>query len=538
MSDEASGEEVRAAGRAAPIEVELKLLGDRADLAPLMDSPLVRSHARNAGRVRHLTSIYYDTESGALERAGVTFRVRKMGRRFAATVKRAGLAGSSPIARDEWEAPVAEMTADPTPLLALLPADLRALLSADPMQPVFTAIVRRWTRRLDLPEAEVEIAFDQGQIEAKGRSAPISELELELKRGSAAVLFDLARGLAETAALRPSVRSKAERGFALACDQPPATCRAPQAGLEAEFSLDDALTAILRSIFRHLLANQAAAEDGRDPEGVHQVRVALRRLRAALAVIRRLAPSPTLDSLRADARWLASALGPARDWDLFGLDVLPTIDRALPTLPGFAELAEAVANRRATSLGAARQALAAPRAGRFEIALGGWIERSGWRIGAPAQSLEILAGRALAFAGPLLQRRHRNVIKAGRHLAHLPPEARHALRLAVKKLRYSIDFFLPLEAGTKTSRRFSRRLGKLQELLGRFNDMTTTPERTAELAANTLSPSAASALGAVNGWQASGLTHLEADLRSAWRAFRRAEPPWSSWPAPSDASPP
>ncbi|MGH7081638.1 MAG: inorganic triphosphatase, partial [Acetobacteraceae bacterium] len=268
MSSDAPRKE-ETADRSAPTEVELKLLGDRADLARLIDCPLVSAHAKNHGRVRHLKSIYYDTETGGLERGGVAFRIRKVGRRFVATVKRAGAPGSSPAARDEWEAPVANMDPDPGPLLPLLPADLQALLCAVPLRPVFTTTVRRATRRLNLAEAELEMAFDQGRIEAGGRSAPISEIELELKRGSAAVLFDFARDLAEVAPLRLSLTSKAERGFALARNQPPAASRAAPAGVEAGMSLDDALGAILRSIFGHLLANQAAAEDGRDPEGVH-----------------------------------------------------------------------------------------------------------------------------------------------------------------------------------------------------------------------------------------------------------------------------
>ncbi|MGH7160254.1 MAG: CYTH domain-containing protein, partial [Acetobacteraceae bacterium] len=212
--------------RPAHTEVELKLLGDCADLARLTASPLVGAHAKNHGRVRHLKAIYYDTETGGLERAGVAFRVRKVGRRLVATVKRAGAPGGSPAARDEWEMPVASMAPDPGPLLPLLPADLQALLGAAPLQPVFTTTVRRTTRRLKLADAELEMAFDQGRIEAGGRSLPISEIELELKRGSIAVLFDFARELAETAPLRLSLQSKAERGFALAHDQPPPASRA------------------------------------------------------------------------------------------------------------------------------------------------------------------------------------------------------------------------------------------------------------------------------------------------------------------------
>ncbi|MGH7119755.1 MAG: CHAD domain-containing protein, partial [Acetobacteraceae bacterium] len=363
-----------------------------------------------------------------------------------------------------------------------------------------------------------------------------SEIELELKRGDQAALFEVAVRLAEIAPLRPSLSRKAERGAALARNRPPAARRAPRIHLQAGLSLDDAFRMIFRSIFAHLLCNQAVAEDMRDPEGVHQLRIALRRLRAALALVAPLGPTPTLDSLRADARWLAAAIGPARNWDLFALDVLPAIGHAAPSLTGLAELAEAVGARRAAAHEAAREALTAARCGRFEIALGAWIESRGWLSGPEAN--ERLAAPALAFAGALLARRHRIVIKRGRHFARLSPAARHRLRLALKKLRYNADFFLSLEAKEKSARRFVRRLGRLQELLGTFNDMASTPERAAELADPGLSPAAQSGLGAVIGWQARGRIDLEADLRAAWRAFRRVEPPLTSWAPPAATPPP
>ncbi len=536
--------EASAAGAPAPqadapaaAEIELKVLADPVDLARLMGAPPVLAHARNKGRVRHLTSVYYDTEEGALERAGVAFRVRNVGRRFVATVKRKLGAGRNPLLREEWEAPTAGMAPDPSPLLPLLPADLRVLLTDAPLRPAFTTTVRRHTQRLVLPDAALEIAFDQGYIEAGERKAPISEIELELKQGRPSALYELALGLAETAPLRPSLASKAERGNALARDRLLPGRRAPRLALSAALSLDDALSAILRSIFTHLLANQEAAEDGRDPEGVHQMRVALRRLRAALAQIRPLAASPALEALRADARWLASSFSAARNWDVFLLDLLPAVQSACPALGGFPELAEALGERRAAAYAAAHEALAAARVGRFELALGLWIEQRGWHAGALSETLEMLAAPALAFACPLLARRHRKVMKAGRHFARLTPEARHLLRLAVKKLRYSGDFFLPLEPGGKSARRYVRRLSRLQDLLGTYNDMMVTAERPVELAGCSLSPAAEAALGAVVGWQARGLLQIEADLRTAWRDFHRTEPPWSAWLTAAGAPP-
>ena len=516
----------------AHTEIELKLVTDPAHLRALLNAPVILAHARNKGRVRHLTTVYCDTPEGALEQAGIAFRIRQCGNRFIIGVKRACPDGSSPLQRDEWEAPAEGDAPDPSPVLPLVPADVQALLTSGPLQPVFTTRLRRHTLRLSLAGGVVEVAFDQGLVQAKNRATPISEIEIELKAGSPAAVYDVASHLAELAPLRPSVRSKAERGFALAFDRPLPGHREARAELSGEFSLDDALLAILRSIVAHLLANQAAAEDGRDPEGVHQMRVGLRRLRAVLTLIRRFAPSAVLDSLRADARWLATALGDARNWDVFLLDLLPVVAHGCSAIEGFGALEAAVRTHRASVYEKTHEALSAPRAGRFHILLGAWIEQRGWRVGAAPEALAMLTAPALAFAGPVLARRQRKVLKRGRHFRHLAPHERHRVRIAVKRLRYSTDFFLSLGGASKSSRRYLHHLSELQELLGSYNDMAATPDRAAELAGYALSPSAQTALGAVIGWQAHGLVRIEPDLRAAWHAFRHAATPWSSWPSP------
>ena len=193
---------------------------------------------------------------------------------------------------------------------------------------------------------------------------------------------------------------------------------------------------IFHSAHVHVLANQAAAEDGRDPEGVHQLRVGLRRLRSALSLLRPIAPSATLETLRADAEWAATALGDARGWDVFLADTLPEVaagcaDSGWDCLKGAAEV------MRTQAYVNARETLSAERHARFLLMLGAWIERKAWqdeggRLDEPTAS----------FAARTLSERHRKVLKRGRHFRNLTPESRHRLRLAVKKLRYAADFFL------------------------------------------------------------------------------------------------
>ncbi|MGL1728842.1 inorganic triphosphatase, partial [Vibrio parahaemolyticus] len=81
---------------------------------------------------------------------------------------------------------------------------------------VFTADVHRHARMIELPSGTVEIAFDHGALTASDRSLPVSEIELELKSGSASTIFEVALRLAEHGAVKPSIRSKSARGFDLA----------------------------------------------------------------------------------------------------------------------------------------------------------------------------------------------------------------------------------------------------------------------------------------------------------------------------------
>src|SRR6202012_2106088 len=113
--------------------------------------------------------------------------------------------------------------------------------------------------------------------------------------------------------------------------------------------LDDAFAAILRCCLGHLLESMPAAEDGRDPEGVHQLRVSLRRLRSALNLMRSAGSLSRLEALRSEARWLAQNLSPARDWDIFKKGTLPTIARSCPSVAGFDALEDLAEERRSAA---------------------------------------------------------------------------------------------------------------------------------------------------------------------------------------------
>src|ERR1700738_5098229 len=146
-------------------EVELKLLVPQGILEKLREMPFIVQHARNRGAFRRLETVYYDTPERLLFQRGMSLRVRRSGKHFIQTLKLLPYIGQ-PLARRQWETPVDGITPD----LARLPAaeigDPVRMLTSDALGPVFATKVRRYARQLDLPDAAVEIVFDEGTIEA------------------------------------------------------------------------------------------------------------------------------------------------------------------------------------------------------------------------------------------------------------------------------------------------------------------------------------------------------------------------------------
>ncbi len=506
----------------ADTEIELKLVVDPDRLAEFNEAPVIAASARSKGSRKHFKTVYYDTPERKLRREGLSLRVRQSGTRFTQTVK--AECGDDPLTRGEWEASVPSIAPDVALAAPFIPAKLLADLEQEPLEPVFASDIHRHQRLVDLPSGTVEVAFDHGLLKAGERSAPVSEIELELKAGSAAAIYELALQLAEHGPVRPSIQAKSERGFDLAEDAPPPAPKPRRLRLDPSVPLDDAFTRMLRACLHHLLQSLPAAADGRDPEGVHQLRVALRRLRSALHLMRPVSSLNKLEMLRSEAKWLASSLTDAREWDIFKSQTLPGIAKGCPSVTGFDALEEVAERRRIAAYHKVRFLLADHRCATFVLSLGAWIEARGWRSDISSENLSELTEPAIAFAQRTLAAQYAKVLKRGRRLKSMNPEQKHRLRLAVKKLRYGSDFLLPLCGEGKAIKRFRERLIELQEELGSYNDMATTASLLSGL--DTETPDSRIAAAAIAGWQASAMVSTEQRLRDAWRNFAKTKAPW------------
>jgi inorganic triphosphatase YgiF len=519
VSDSGAAVAVRPAEQA---EIELKLLAPQGALEQLREMPVIVQHARNRGAFRRLETVYYDTPERLLFRHGMSLRVRRSGKHFIQTLKLLPNIGQ-PLTRRQWEAPVDGATPDLARLLAEV-GDPVATLTNDVLVPVFATRIRRHARQLDLPDASVEIAFDEGMIEAGARQEVLSEIELELKSGNAGVLFDLGTQLLDAAPLQVGTRSKAERGYALAFDIVRPAVKAEPFSITAEHAVDDVIALLLGTCWHHLLKNQTVAERGSDPEGVHQMRVALRRLRTICTLFRRDIPSPAFQTVNSEARWLMQQLGPAREWDVFAETTITRLAAAAPDVD-LDGLRAAVERQRKSSYAALQTVLADPRCSRFLLSLGQLVERRGWRNKIDSEALAALSLPMPTLANKILARLHRKALKRGAHFRQLNVDAQHDLRIDLKKLRYAAEFFLPLYATHASARRYARRLARLQTSLGRARDIASSRVLLDAIRQEDQSVLHL-AIGAVAGWQARDRVAVAETLRKKWRRFKTTPTFW------------
>ena len=288
-------------------------------------------------------------------------------------------------------------------------------------------------------------------------------------------------------------------------------------------SFDGAIGRILGDCLDHFAVNIPALRQTGDAEAVHQLRVALRRLRAFLGLLKRVVPANLeLASAATRARIIASALGEARDWHVLrdGLERGPR--EFLREEPGFFALLDAVELRRLRALEAARAMIVSPTTQQFVRELRGLISRRAWREG--SMGLEG-KGSARAFAVKALNRLHRRAVKCCEGVAALEPEQRHKARIALKKARYAAEFFESLFC-QKTARVYLRGLATIQDQLGEDNDRRTAARLLSEITAEDASKETLRAICFLRGWRAQAQQRGLIAMKESERRLRRLKPFW------------
>jgi triphosphatase len=256
-------------------------------------------------------------------------------------------------------------------------------------------------------------------------------------------------------------------------------------------------------------------------EGVHQMRVAFRRLRSGLRIFRPLIPREASAARVEDIRWLNGFLGPARDWDVFLEEGMAPMLAHFPRKRGLALFRVRAESIRQTHQCTLRAALADPHYGQLTRGLVEWLDHRAWREDSDDERRERLARPAVDFATPLLGRDHRRVGQQGEAFAELSAAERHALRIRIKELRYALDFFASLYPAAAVKAYLSA-LARLQDSLGIMNDIAVARRLLDEARLRTVS----AARQVIEGWYGCRLDVQERAFPDLWRDFMAGERPW------------
>jgi triphosphatase len=501
-------------------EVELKLRISPTDTAKLKRHPSLLAALAEKPVTRKLTSIYYDTPQLALLDAGISLRVRRMSGGWFQAVKAAGHASAGLHQRMEWEDIIAaghpdfSKITDPS-LIQIF--DTPALREA--LAPIFTTEVRRTEWQLAWENGDhVEVALDVGQLIAGDHQEPICEVELELKQGSAGRLFELALALQQDIPLQLENISKAQRGYAHYRPQPATVKRAGNIRLQRHMPADEAFRHTAWECLNQLQGNQEAVLQQQDIEGVHQMRVALRRLRSSFSVFALVLDRSQFTDAIEDLRWITGILGTARDLDVFLTETLPPLQRTLPPHEGLSTLRAKATEAQHGAYHDIHEALGSQRYHRLLLALGAMLENG--QVFLPDQAMPITQ-----LADAILEKRYKQLKRHGRKLAGMSAEERHAARIAAKKLRYSAEFFSALYP-TSASHKFLRALAKLQDVLGQLNDIANTEALIQRLSSAKPNQDLSQALHIFKGWGAAHALNKLEEMDTAWSRFAHCKPFW------------
>jgi CHAD domain-containing protein len=375
---------------------------------------------------------------------------------------------------------------------------------------------------------EIELALDEGMVRSPAASSEIREAELELKSGPVDSLLTVAEALFADEPIRLAEKSKAERGYELALGTAADVLKplwATQPDLEKNQSCSDALRAIVGAVANQILHNWQVVAETNDPEGAHQLRIGLRRLRSAYRVFRPVADSRQLRELDAKARELGRVIGELRDADVLIDEVVaPVVIDSGHGETGFARLREVLESERTAKRAQVKATLLSSSWSCFQLKLALLSKVADWSTTRDHEAA--LARPVRKHARKALNRCWRKIARNADRLEALTIEERHQMRKSLKTLRYAVEFFYPIYPG-KAAPLFSKELKGLQELFGYLNDVSTAKKLME------LSPVYAAdavlqrAIGYVLGWHAARANEAWTAARARWQRLESAPRFWA-----------
>jgi CHAD domain-containing protein len=324
---------------------------------------------------------------------------------------------------------------------------------------------------------------------------------------------------------------------------PPRWCKADTPRLPPSATADEALARIVRSGVSHLRGNEACVRARAHEEGVHQMRVAVRRLRSVLALYRPYIPAEQQRYLNSELRWLIGELGPARDWDVFVEETIKPVSRQMPEEDRLALLREHVEVQRDQAYARAQAAIGDHRYLGLVLLLDAWAEGRRWNEAYQGHDRHRnpLQASAVSLANLMLEEHLRNVLAAGEGFEHLSAAERHKVRIQIKKLRYASEFFTSLYR-RRAVEPFLAAMKTLQADLGLRNDIevarTLLKKVVKASGGGREKAQLAYGAGLVVGWHSHLSDNAERKLVAEWHRFVERAPFWHRPPRMAEEPPP
>jgi CHAD domain-containing protein len=466
----------------------------------------------------HLEAEYYDTDDLRLIRAGITLRRRRGGEDAGWHLKLPAGADT----RREIRLPLGR-TGRPVP--GELAELVRAYTRREPLRPVARITTKR--QRLTLldqaGESLAEVAADDVSAQSLDGTATGSrwhEIEVELT-GGGRKLLKAADQLLRRDGLRPAGRSaKLER--ALGGQLPEQAHEAP---LTSSSPAGQVVLAYLRTYAERLKSLDPMVRRD-EPDAVHQMRVATRRLRSTLRSFGQIIRRDGTQRLAAELKWLGTVLGDERDGEVLaghlqaGLREMPA---ELVIGPVQARVQGHFSSVRADARTALLEALGSERYFSLLDELDTLLAEPPFTPQAAGAAADVLPAAARR---PYRQVRRR-MRRARRAAAGQPTDAAlHEARKAAKRARYAGEAMAP--AIGKKARRFTQQMKKVQSVLGDHQDavIARQVERDLGISAHLAGENAFS-YGLLHGRDTCEAAQLQAQAWEAWR--RAARPRYRGW---------
>lgn len=501
----------------------LKLVLTSEELQELNASPLLVDAVVGLPATRTLRSLYFDTPDQRLRQARICLRLRSDGEYWVQSVM-----GETKVENGDTSSPEIE-TVLPRPepdLNAIKDAKLRRKVSrvteASVLEVAFETVVKRTSRQLHTDTGDLELVLDEGVVRSGKLETPICEAELELKSGAAASLLRTAAKIFADIPFRFADNNKAEQGYKLISGwsrEGPASLHARPIHLSSSATCRDALAAFMRDAEQQIMTNRVVVLTTDDPEGPHQLRVGLRRLRNMLDTFSPLITSRSIDEFDLHAKNIANHVGELRDADVLINSIYAPVAGLIKDIAALQSLKQALRDHRAQKLEAARAVLRSNQWSALQLYLALW----------PSTIAEeaALNQRAAKYSERAMRKAWRRVAKKGKSISELNDEQRHDMRKGLKRLRYTSELFEALYKPGDVQP-FLKKLKRLQDTFGYINDVAQAKQLESVVESRCPDDRASQrAVGYVLGWHDAQASIRWKHAQQGWEVLEQTIHFWS-----------